>query len=125
GFCSKHGVKSRDAVPRAPGGTSVAPWLARGLVLAGSWFVYVCSVGLPNRIRGDAFAYLSVMADADSVTRVLRYAGERTFGFPLFLYAILIPFELVTPLGHHMLAVFVNTGAVVLLLVHVAVSVLF
>ncbi len=103
----------------------IAPWLAGGLVVAGGWFLYVCSVGLPNRVRGDAVAYLQVVAGAGSVADVLGWAGERTLGFPLFLYAIRRTFELVTPLIAETLGAFVNTVAIVLLGVHVAASLFF
>ena len=102
-----------------------APWLAGGLVVAASWFLYVCSVGLPNRVRGDAVAYLHVVAAAESVVDVLGWAGERTLGFPLFLYVIRSVFELVTPLTDATLAAFVNTVAGILFGIHVAASLFF
>lgn len=101
------------------------PWLAGGLVVAVSWFAYVCSVGLPDRVHGDAIAYLRVAANARSIADVLGYAGERALGFPLFLYAIRTPFELVAPLAPDTLVAFLYTVAVVLFAVHVVTSVIF
>ena len=101
------------------------PWLAAGLGVAVPWFVYVCSVGLPNRVRGDAIAYLRVAANARSTADVLGYAGDRTLGFPAFLYAIRMPFELVSALGPETLGAFVNVVAIVLFAIHVASSVAF
>jgi hypothetical protein len=94
-------------------------------VVAAGWFLYAASVGLPNRVRGDAVTYLRVAAGAGSITDVLGWAGERTLGFPLFLYAIRRPFELAMPLGDETLGAFVNTVAVVLLGIHVAASMFF
>jgi len=107
------------------GSPRVGPWLAGGLVLAAGWFLYVSSVGLPNRVRGDAVTHLRVAAGAGSLVDVLGWAGERTLGFPLFLYAIRVPFELVTPLSDETLGAFVNTVAVVLFGIHVAASLFF
>jgi hypothetical protein len=87
------------------------PWLAGGLALAFGWFAYVSSVGFENRVRGDAVAYLRVAIGAESIAAVLRYAGERTLGFPLFLYLIRVPFALVTPLTSQTLGAFVDTVA--------------
>ena len=101
------------------------PWLTAGLIVALAWFTYVRSVGLPNRVRGDAFAYLDVAASADSIADVLRHPGDRTLGFPALLYVVRVPFELVTSLGPDTLGAFVDTVALVLLAVHVAASVLF
>jgi hypothetical protein len=93
--------------------------------VAVGWFLYVSSVGLPNRVRGDAVTHLRVAAGAGSIADVLGWAGERTLGFPLFLYGIRRAFELVTPLGDETLGAFVNTVAVVLLAIHVAASLFF
>ena len=101
------------------------PWLAAGLGVAVPWFLYVCSVGLPNRVRGDALAYLRLAANARSLADVLGYAGERTLGFPAFLYALRLPFERVAALGPETLGAFVNALAVVLFAVHVLSSVVF
>src|SRR5690348_13637474 len=79
-FCSNRPVSTAQRTPRPTG-----PWLAGGLALALGWFAYVSSVGLANRVRGDAVAYLRVAIGVESIADVLRYAGERTLGFPLFL----------------------------------------
>ena len=101
------------------------PWLAAGVSVAVPWFLYVCSVGLPNRVRGDALAYLRMAVNARSLADVLGYVADRTPGFPAFLYAIRGPFELVSPLGPETLAAFVNVVAVVLFAIHVVSSVIF
>lgn len=101
------------------------PWFAVGLGGALVWFAYVSSVGLPNRVRGDAVAYLRIAAGAEGLSDVLTYAGPRTIGFPLFLWLVRVPFELVEPLSDASLGAFIAAVSVILLVVHVAASLLF
>ena len=101
------------------------PWFAVGLGGALVWFAYVSSVGLPNRVRGDAVAYLRIAAGAEGLGDLLTYAGPRTLGFPLFLWLVRVPFELVEPLSDASLGAFVAVVSVILLVVHVAASSLF
>lgn len=118
-------TRPKRSLPLRPPAAALWPWAGAGLLVALAWFAYVRSVGLPNRIRGDAFAYLDMVASADSITDLLGSVGERTPGLPLFLYAVRVPFELVTPLESATLGAFVDTVALVLLATHVAASLLF
>jgi hypothetical protein len=95
---------------------------ALGLVAATGWFAYNLSVGIGNRFRGDAVGYVQIMMARRSLADVLGYAGDRTLGFPLFLYLVK---SLTTLAGSVSVETFVDVVCVLLLLIHVVATLLF
>jgi hypothetical protein len=62
--------------------------LAAGAVLAVLLFSYATSVPMSFRVRGDAFGYMRTADGFSSLRDAFSYVGDRTYGFPLFLYVV-------------------------------------
>jgi len=60
-----------------------------------AYLLFYYAVSLPPllRIRGDAYQYLNIANSFASIHDAITYVGDRTYGFPLFLYLIKIIFS--------------------------------
>ncbi len=63
--------------------------LAIGLLLAVGWFSFLLRIDLADRLRGDAFNYLSIAAGFGGWGDALSFVGERSVGFPLVVFAMM------------------------------------
>ncbi len=58
------------------------------------WFIFNQSIDFkPYPVAADAVSYATISNSFSSIWEALRYAGDRTFGFPFFLYLIKIIFS--------------------------------
>src|SRR4051812_13011827 len=62
--------------------------IAAAIIAAAALFCYALSVPYDYRVSGDAFIYMRTGLHFSSFGDGLSYTGERTFGYPLFLYVI-------------------------------------
>lgn len=62
--------------------------LAAGVILGAVLFSYAVSIPMSSRIRGDAYVYMMIANRFSSLRDAFTYVGDRTYGFPLFLYLV-------------------------------------
>lgn len=62
--------------------------LVAAILIAIKLYLYALSFPMEQRIRGDAYQYLSIANSFKSLSDAIFYVGDRTYGFPLFLYVI-------------------------------------
>lgn len=53
-------------------------------------FIYAIQLPASNRIRGDALDYISIASNFSSLKNSINYIGDRTYGYPFFLYIVQI-----------------------------------
>jgi hypothetical protein len=98
-------------------------WASLGGGISLLLFLYLCSLDLSLRVRGDAYEYLSLALGFRSWGEALSYVGNRTVGFPLFLFILRKIAQFFSP--QITLPEFVNFVSFVLLIVHWSSSFLF
>lgn len=62
--------------------------LATGALAALALFTYARSFPLGRQVQGDSLNYLKIATEFTSFRQAFSYTGDRTYGFPLFLYVV-------------------------------------
>ncbi len=58
------------------------------IILSFFLFAYALTIPVTQRIRGDAYQYFSIAYKFHSIKDAVSYIGDRTYGYPLFLYLV-------------------------------------
>jgi hypothetical protein len=86
-------------------------------------FLFGLSYPLEFRVRGDAYQYLSIANELDSLSSAWGYAGTRSIGFPFFEFVI--KQGLLTFTTANTIVAWVNFICLALLIIHIATAWLF